>query len=207
MMNQPAIKLPTQNFTGFDNPELQILPVEFEGQIDLRLDPEDHAARDALHAAILIPLPGPCQFIQNQQRRLDWLGPDFFRLHLPIIECDSCLQTLAQLPSHLQIHAVEVSDYYACQLMIAGPSARDLLATAIPLDLAKASFASGTIKGTRMANATIWLACLDDDDDCPHFTLSVRWSFADYVIDYLGCAAQEFMPNQHIQTASIQSSL
>ena len=85
-----------------------------------------------------------------------------------------------------QTHAaiVDVSDYYTI-IQIAGDGARDALAAACPLDLHPRTFAAGDHAQSRFGAAGVLLY---QRDDKPTFDLQVRWSFADYVWEYLRAA-------------------
>ena len=52
----------------------------FRMMLDVRADPGDAAAREALLAATGLTLPAPCRFVAGGGRILAWLGPDEFLL-------------------------------------------------------------------------------------------------------------------------------
>lgn len=80
---------------------------------------------------------------------------------------------------------VPISDYYT-NIQISGKDARDALAAGCPLDLHPRVFAAGNFAQSRFATAAILLY---QRNDAPTFEVQVRWSFADYVWEYLRTAS------------------
>ena len=115
-------------------------------------------------------------------RTIFWLGPDEWLVR---DMRESAPKALFDLSKTMHAAAVEVSDYYAL-IRFGGGSARHALADGCPLDLE--AFAAGQCAQSRLGVAAI---LLHQTDDSPTYEAQVRWSFADYVWEYLRTAAGE----------------
>jgi len=110
-----------------------------------------------------------------------WLGPDEWLLHCPIEETSSLIESGRSRLSGIHHALVDVSDYYTV-LRLEGPDSEVLLAKACPLDLHHTLFPAETCAQTRFGNASI---LLDRRGKAPFFDIQVRWSYAEYVWNYL----------------------
>lgn len=172
------------------------------GKINLRGDPGDEnftrAAADALGVAL--PL-APNTVATDARVTVFWLGPDEWLIHLPLNDTESQLQQLRQHLAPFHHAATEVTDYYTA-LELRGKHAAEVLARGCPLDLHPRVFPPGACAQSRFGNASVLLyqpaqldeGCVagDHDDgnanDSVRFLIQVRWSFTDYVWDYLATA-------------------
>ena len=112
------------------------------------------------------------------------LGPDEWLIRDDKIAPDAICETFrGAMQSAEDSHAaiINVSDYYAV-IRIGGEGARDALAAGCPLDLHPRIFGAGKFAQSRFAAAAILLY---QRDDAPTFDVQVRWSFAEYVREYL----------------------
>ncbi len=207
-MIQNTISSALSDVNSYHATRLYVTPVGFEGQINLRFNPDNQKITRSIQKTTGLSIPNACQFEQGERRRFDWLGPDEFRLHVDQDLLGSVSNSLFELSKQEHIQVVDVSDYYT-QIAIGGVHAPLLLANVISLDLHQSSFQPQQIKGARFANATISISCfasltqlcdvhtienininLEDPTTC--YILSVRWSFARYVWDYLMDCTKEF---------------
>ncbi len=152
------------------------------GKINLRGNPENQEFMDAVHKHVDMTLPlTPHSCSMHDQFTGHWLGPNEWLVYCPI---ESVEPNIAQLKSNLQgIHSavVDVSDYYTV-LRLCGDGASELLMKACPLDLHPSQFPTGSSTQTRFGHASI---LLHKTDSLPAYDIQVRWSYTEYLWDYL----------------------
>jgi sarcosine oxidase subunit gamma len=153
-----------------------------KGKLNIRGDAELPAFAGGVKNALGASLPLKANtFSEYQSNRLFWLGPDEWLLHCDL---DDTEELSARLNTELADvhHAVtDVSDYYNV-IRLRGPDAVTLLRKGCPLDLHHTAFPSGNIAQTRFGHASILLHYHDDGET---WDIQVRWSYAEYVWDYL----------------------
>ena len=113
-----------------------------------------------------------------------WLGPDEWIVRTNDGQRQELLSELQTTTNDAHATVVDVSDYYTV-LRLSGAHACDALAVACPLDFHSDVFRTGNCAQSHYARAAVLLHRLDD---APTFDLQVRWSFADYVWEYLQAA-------------------
>ena len=152
------------------------------GKLNLRGDPKDSAFVDTVEQVLGLSLPLAANTIGSAAKKtIFWLGPDEWLLHLPLEEVGETLEALHTALGN-QHHAVtDVSDYYTV-IYLSGPQAREVIASGSPLDIRPDHFSAGDCAQTRFGHASILLWPLDE---APAFGLQVRWSYAQYLFDYL----------------------
>lgn len=121
----------------------------------------------------------------NADQEIYCLGPTEWLIHCPL---PATAPLLTALHTAAQV-AIEVSDYYTV-LRLDGINTATLLARACPLDLHTGVFKTGDCAQTRFGHASILLHRISET---PCFDIQVRWSYAEYVWDYLATA----MPKLH----------
>lgn len=155
---------------------------ELCGKINIRGRTENRRFLTTLEKAIGLSLPlKPNTLSRSDDATCFWLGPDEWLLHCPLQKTNPLIES-TRLKLAKQHHAlVDVSDYYTV-LRLEGPDSETLLAKACPLDLHRRQFPAETCAQTRFGNAGI---LLDRRGKSPCFDIQVRWSYAEYVWDYL----------------------
>ena len=152
------------------------------GKINLRGDPGEPQFLNAAGEVLGMPLP----LIANttsacQNGIVFWLGPDEWLLHCEIARAKTVSEQLAQKLATLHYAATEVSDYYTV-LEVKGENVAEVLARGCPLDTHEREFKAAQCAQTRFGNAGILLYKPGVE---PVFQIQVRWSFTEYVWDYL----------------------
>ena len=112
-----------------------------------------------------------------------WLGPDEWLVHCELAHTEKIMQQLAESLAATNYAATEVTDYYTV-LELSGESAAAALARGCPLDLHPRAFKPGGCAQTRFGNASVLLHRVE----AARFNVQVRWSFTEYVWDYLARA-------------------
>lgn len=149
--------------------------VPFLAQVGLRVDP---AKAGAVEAALGFPLPTANRVAESGGRRALWLGPDEWL----VIAADGEERSLVALLEEALTSGCAV-DLSANRtgLRLAGPAARDVLATCCSLDLHPRVFGPGQCVQTLIQKAGVLIEARGDDD----YLLLVRPSFAAYVAEWL----------------------
>ena len=154
----------------------------WRGKINLRGDPDDakflKAAANVLGAPLPLESGGTSA---HDEMLIFWLGPNEWLVHCAQKQTQTLLATLAEKLAPFHHAATDVSDYYAV-IELAGDDAADILARGCPLDLHARTFKAAQFAQTRFGNASIGLYKPDAESA---FHIHVRWSFAEYVWDYL----------------------
>lgn len=155
------------------------------GKINLRGEPHDTQFLDAVREVVGSRLPQQANHTAiGDQMLIFGLGPNEWMLHCELEHTATVLHNLQHnlIPTH---HALtEVTDYYS-MLELQGQYAIAALARGCPLDLHERSFPAKQCAQSRYGNASILLY---KPDAAPLFTIQVRWSYAEYVWDYLASA-------------------
>lgn len=171
---------------------LRLAELPFLAQLNVRLDPKGPAA-DAVELALGIPLPlEPNTSVRAGELAALWLGPDEWLIVGPAgtqHELEARLRAATGDEAD-QATIVDVSAQRTT-LLVAGPSARDLLSHGCSLDLHPHSFGSGRCAQTTLARAQVVL--VPRDEVKPGFWVLVRSSFAGYLAEWLLDAASEYV--------------
>ncbi len=154
----------------------------WRGKVNLRGDPENRKFLATAESVLDIQLPLQSNTQHSSgDRTCYWTGPDEWLLHCRLDETGAITQALQEKLPDTHFAATEVTDYYTV-LHLDGPDAIALLAKACPLDLHPAKFTVGDCAQTRFGHASI---LLHKTADTPAFDIQVRWSYTEYVRDYL----------------------
>jgi len=152
------------------------------GKLNIRGDAGNEKFAAAMERATGVPLPLDANTSQQQQSsRLFWLGPDEWLLHCALDQVDDISRTLEVQLQGLHCAVTEISDYYTV-LRLRGPDAGTLLRKGCPLDLHPSKFKPDDIAQSRFGHASILLHKLDDGES---WDIQVRWTYAEYLWDYL----------------------
>lgn len=159
--------------------------MDLVGKLNLRGDAGNAAFVAGVQAALGLEPPVRANtFNEDQSRRLFWLGPDEWLLHCDPDAAGALQESLARSLSGTHHAVTEVSDYYTV-LRLSGPDAAAILRRGCPLDLHHEAFPAGNIAQTRFGHASVLLHRLGDGET---WDIQVRWSYAEYVWDYLASA-------------------
>lgn len=160
------------------------------GKINLRGNPQNTGFLKKAEKALVVKLPlQPNTCIGYLDRTTYWLGPDEWCIHCPIEGVGTAMAQAGQALDRIHHALVDVSDYYTV-LRLEGPDAEALLARACPLDLHPGQFREGACAQTRFGHASVLLHRTGGTDGADGFNIQVRWSFTEYVWDYLASGMQ-----------------
>lgn len=127
----------------------------------------------------------PSSLVNSVQEResnsLFCLGPNEWLLHCDLTSCPDIAKSIEQHFDGIHAAVTDVSDYYTL-LRLRGPDSIAILSRGCPLDLHPSVFQSGDATQTRFGHASVLLHKLGDGES---WDVQVRWSYAEYVWDYL----------------------
>jgi sarcosine oxidase subunit gamma len=160
------------------------------GKVIVRGDADDAAFRDGVRAAVGADLPTEANTVSAGEGVLIcWLGPNEWQVTTAEDGQGAVAGALRDRLAGQHAAVVDVSDYYTT-LRVAGPRARDVLVKGTPLDLHPRVFGPGRCAQTRFAQATVLIV---QHDEVPSYDVQVRWSMAEYLLDWLEDAALEYL--------------
>lgn len=139
------------------------------------------AAREAAGRGFGVALPtAACRAEVAGERAALWLGPDEWLLLAPPGEVDTVFADLEDALGG-QPHSLVDITHRQVALSVAGPQARDLLASGCPLDLAPGSYPVGMCTRTLFAKAEVVLWRRSAEE----YHLETGRSFSGYVLGWL----------------------
>ena len=160
---------------------LSLQCIDWCGKINLRGDIDNAQFAETVQQICGVDAPRNAgEVAVGEQCTLFWLAPDEWLIHCPLAQTKPLLDQLHSRLHQQHFAATEISDYYVV-LELNGADAADALARGCPLDLHPHNFARGQCAQTRFGNASVLLYKPDD----ARFYIQVRWSFAEYVWEYL----------------------
>jgi len=166
------------NGAKIDTDGLNVVELAYTGKVNLRGDFESSAVNSQLTSLLgMESKVAPNTYTSNGANTLFWLGPDERLLYTD----NNTASIIEQWRGHPATAAVDVSDYLIV-LQLSGAKTRDVIASGAPFDVHPDVFRVGQCAQTRFGNASILLS---NQADTPVFQLQVRWSFAEYVYEYI----------------------
>lgn len=169
---------------------IRLAELPFLTQLDVRLDPKG-AAADAVGLALGLPLPlEPDTVVRAGELTALWLGPDEWLLVGPPGGARELESRIREAAGEEHISVTDVSAQRTT-VLVAGASARDLLAHGCSLDLHPRAFGPGRCAQTTLGRTQVVLVAREEPG--AGFWVLVRSSFAGYLADWLLDAATEYV--------------
>ena len=178
----PAIKTtsPAYNRKRVEG-ENTLVELPWIGKINLRGNPSNTQFAGKVAAVLGCELPVEANTqVQRNEITIYWLGPDEWLVHCLIDDVERLLLELKSQLSSTHYAATDVSDYFTV-LQLQGPNVTELLSKGCPLDLHPDVFESSHCSQTRFGHASVLLHKLDRST----FNIQIRWSYTEYLWDYL----------------------
>ena len=156
----------------------------------MRINENDSQARDAVEKYLSYSLPKSAgEVTGNNETRVLWLGPNEYLLLSEDEKKDNVINGLREILSDLFCAITDVSDYYLT-MRLSGPKSIEVLTKACPLNFDQYLTKGNSCAQSYISKATVLIDRLSDD---LVFDISVRWSFADYLWDWLADSSNEFI--------------
>ena len=169
---------------------IRLAELPFLAQLNIRLDAKG-AAADAVGLTLGLQLPlEPNTVVRAGELTALWLGPDEWLLVGPPGTQRDLEGRIREAAGDEPVSVTDVSAQRTT-LLVAGPSARDLLAHGCALDLHPRSFAPGRCAQTTLGRTQVVLVARDEPR--AGFWVLVRSSFAGYLTDWILDAATEYV--------------
>lgn len=170
-----------------DSRSASLQEVPFVEMVNLRGNGQDALFAQAVQQATGLALPLRANSASiGAQRQWLWLGPDEWLLKSRDWSATEAIDALRGALQGMRSAVVDVG-HGNTTLLLHGLAAGDLLARGCPLDLHPRVFGIGSVAQTHVAKAGATIVCLEPG---ARFELTVRRSFADYLVRWL-CAAGE----------------
>lgn len=182
-MIDPKRSTPLDHRQPLSSPDgaVRMAQLPYLGKVTLRANPDDVAKAQ-------IDLPKATRFLQADDAKVLWLGPDEWMFITPDGGLRDMRGKLSEALAGKHHQLVDVSDYYTI-IRLSGDKAIEVLMKTSTLDLHPRSFTSSMVAGTIFGSANVWLV---KNDDTPEFDVIIRWSMADYLWCMLAEAGREF---------------
>jgi sarcosine oxidase subunit gamma len=162
--------------------DTSLMELPWCGKINLRGDPQNSRFANKVETGLGLDLPlEPNSCNKNETETIYWLGPDEWLVHCELSGTQSRIAQLKTALAGVHSAVVDLSDYYTV-LRLDGPDSTRLLSKACPMDLHPDVFVKGACSQTRFGSASI---LLHKTSKTPTYDIQVRWSFTEYVWDYL----------------------
>ncbi|MCY3820581.1 MAG: sarcosine oxidase, gamma subunit family protein [Gammaproteobacteria bacterium] len=166
---------------------IKILELRSRGCLNLRGDADDQTFLDAVSTAASVALPTePCSWNSGFGSSAYWLGPDEWLLVVPDGEQPSVERRLREAVS-APLSVVDVGGGFV-HVNLAGVDAGSVLQKSSPYDFHPRSFPPGRCVQTVFAQAGAMVAAAEDGS----FDLVFRRSYADYLVNWITDAAEEY---------------
>ncbi len=180
-MAKPKIQTPLTACTPITG-EHQLSETKLCGKINVRGDINNQAFNQAIKSTLGVSPPKQANtFSTSEENSIFWLGPDEWLAHVPLDLVETRVAELRAAMAGQHVAITDVSDYYTV-IEFAGPNTRAILASASPFNTQADQFKAGQCAQTRFGHASILLWPIDDT---ARYRIQVRWSYAQYVFDYL----------------------
>ncbi|SVB45498.1 uncharacterized protein METZ01_LOCUS198352 [marine metagenome] len=167
--------------------------LSFIGKINLRIKQDDHKSQKIVSEYLNYDLPNSSGEVRgNDETRTAWLGPDEFLIQCTEEKTYNIINELDNILSNSFFSVTDVSDYYLT-IRLSGKKSIEVLTKGCPLNFKKYLNAKDTCAQSYISKATVFIDCLAEDQI---FDISVRWSFAEYLWDWLKDASLEFSSTQ-----------
>ena len=154
------------------------------GKINLRANPEDKALAKALKSVTGCDLPLEVNTLERSDTTTVYcLGPDEWQIQCLLDQRQALQEVLDTELGDMHHSLTDVSDYYA-MLRLEGPEIANVLSRGCPQDLRYEVFSIDHCTQTRFGHASV----LIDRVERSSFDIQIRWSYAEYVWDYLASA-------------------
>lgn len=159
------------------------------GKINLRGNPGDPEFLAAVERALGTVLPlGANTTSVSEQYTCFWLGPDEWLIHCAEETQAATREALEESLRGKQAAITDVTDYYVI-IRITGDKAREVMSKGTPFDLYPGVFKRGRCAQTCFGHATI---LLHHPSDVAGYDIQVRWSFAEYLWNFLVDGTREY---------------
>ena len=181
---------PLSSKIAIDSKAVKLESVSFVGKINLRIKEEDSESRKIVSEFLRYNLPNFSGEVQgNNETRTAWLGPNEFLIHCLDAEKFNIINKIRDILGNGFYSVTDVSDYYIT-IRLSGEKSIEVLSKGCPLNFKQYLNMKDSCAQSYISKASVFIDRLADDQI---FDISVRWSFAEYLWDWLEDASKEFL--------------
>jgi sarcosine oxidase subunit gamma len=181
---------PLSSKIAVDSKAVKLESVSFVGKINLRIKEEDSVSRKIVSEFLRYNLPNFSGEVQgNNETRTAWLGPNEFLIHCLDEEKFNIINKIRDILGNGFYSVTDVSDYYIT-IRLSGEKSIEVLSKGCPLNFKQYLNIKDSCAQSYISKASVFIDRLADDQI---FDISVRWSFAEYLWDWLEDASKEFL--------------
>jgi len=181
---------PLSSKIAVDSKAVKLESVSFVGKINLRIKEEDSVSRKIVSEFLRYNLPNFSGEVQgNNETRTAWLGPNEFLIHCLDAEKLNIINKIRDILGNGFYSVTDVSDYYIT-IRLSGEKSIEVLSKGCPLNFKQYLNIKDSCAQSYISKASVFIDRLADDQI---FDISVRWSFAEYLWDWLEDASKEFL--------------
>jgi len=181
---------PLSSKIAVDSKAVKLESVSFVGKINLRIKEEDSESRKIVSEFLRYNLPNVSGEVQgNNETRTAWLGPNEFLIHCLDAEKFNIINKIRDILGNGFYSVTDVSDYYIT-IRLSGEKSIEVLSKGCPLNFKQYLNIKDSCAQSYISKASVFIDRLADDQI---FDISVRWSFAEYLWDWLEDASKEFL--------------
>lgn len=181
---------PLSSKIAVDSKAVKLESVSFVGKINLRIKEEDSESRKIVSEFLRYNLPNFSGEVQgNNETRTAWLGPNEFLIHCLDAEKFNIINKIRDILGNGFYSVTDVSDYYIT-IRLSGEKSIEVLSKGCPLNFKQYLSIKDSCAQSYISKASVFIDRLADDQI---FDISVRWSFAEYLWDWLEDASKEFL--------------
>ena len=181
---------PLSSKIAVDSKAVKLESVSFVGKINLRIKEEDGESRKIVSEFLRYNLPNFSGEVQgNNETRTAWLGPNEFLIHCLDAEKFNIINKIRDILGNGFYSVTDVSDYYIT-IRLSGEKSIEVLSKGCPLNFKQYLNIKDSCAQSYISKASVFIDRLADDQI---FDISVRWSFAEYLWDWLEDSSKEFL--------------
>jgi len=162
---------------------------EFVGKLNFRCNPDNTTILNKVKDITGINLPLKAgEVFGNNEYRIQWLGPNEWIIQCADDEKDGLIDNIKSQLSDEHCSITDISDYYLT-IRLSGKNSNEILSKGTSLDLKTYICNKDMCAQTYIAKATVLIDRLSNE---PMYDISVRWSYAEYLWEWLVDASYEF---------------
>lgn len=188
-MIDKIINSPLISKEDFHAKGINLTSTEFVGKINFRCNANNTIVLNKIKEVTGINLPLKAgEVFGNNEYRIQWLGPNEWMIQCADDKKELLINNIKLQLSGEHFSLTDISDYYLT-IRLSGKNSNEILSKGTALDLNTYICNKDMCAQTYIAKATVLIDRLSNE---PMYDISVRWSFAEYLWEWLVDASFEF---------------
>jgi sarcosine oxidase subunit gamma len=168
---------------------VNLTSTELVGKLNFRCNSDNTIILNKIKDITGINLPLKAgEVFGNNEYRIQWLGPNEWIIQCADNEKNSLMNNIRSQLSSEHFSLTDISDYYLT-IRLSGSNSNEILSKGTSLDLKSYICNKDMCAQTYIAKATVLIDRLSNE---PMYDISVRWSYAEYLWEWLVDASYEF---------------